>query len=343
MKSLLLGLLIVGTAPVASQAIANSWIVSANSTSLSVENDLCNISDSVNNSCNPPTLSENVMPNFNFYGNIFSGDSRDDNSSLWLQQIANLLLPGWSLQRCWHQSSVVKSNDSVCLSPWSRIINPNNLSQTNLVSSNFVTSDDEKSNQLKVKKLKFQSSQFPSLSRSSLIVSSPTNKLLPCPDLSTPNHNCYTNAKLANPAPETERIASSFGWRRRPYSGRLQFHQGIDYGAPLGSPVVAVGNGIVTKVISGCRDFGSRWCGNQFGNWIEIDHGNGKVGIYGHLLNQSITVKEGTKVWRNQEIAKVGSSGWSTGAHLDFRLKIDDEYQNPADYVSDINRKASNK
>ena len=184
---------------------------------------------------------------------------------------------------------------------------------------------------------------MPSLTRSSLIVTPPTNKLLPCIDLSTLDSACPKNSKLANPAPETKRIASPFGWRRRPYSGRLQFHQGVDYGAPLGSPVVAVGNGIVTKVTTGCRDFGNRWCGNQFGNWIEIDHGNGKVGIYGHLLNQSIAVKKGMKVWRNQEIAKVGSSGWSTGAHLDFRLKVNNEYQNPTNYVTDIDRQLAIK
>lgn len=158
--------------------------------------------------------------------------------------------------------------------------------------------------------------QFPKISRSSLLSKTADNSL------------------LMNPAPETERIASVFGWRIRPFSGRRQMHNGIDYGAPLGSPVVAARDGIVTKVVSGCLDFRQRWCGSQFGNWIEIDHGNGMVATYAHLLNNSITVREGTPVWQNQEIAKVGSSGWSTGAHLDFRIKIDGEYQNPADYIN---------
>jgi murein DD-endopeptidase MepM/ murein hydrolase activator NlpD len=159
------------------------------------------------------------------------------------------------------------------------------------------------------------SSQFPKISRSSLL------------------SETADNSHWVNPAPETERIASVFGWRIRPFSGRQQMHNGIDYGAPLGSPVVAAKDGIVTKVVSGCLDFRQRWCGSQFGNWIEIDHGNGMVATYAHLLNNSITVREGTLVWQNQEIAKVGSSGWSTGAHLDFRIKLDDKYQNPADYV----------
>lgn len=142
-----------------------------------------------------------------------------------------------------------------------------------------------------------------------------------------------SQSSLVHPAPETQRVASVFGWRVRPFSGRLQMHNGIDYGASLGSPVVAAKDGIVTKVVSGCLDFRQRWCGSQFGNWIEIDHGNGMVATYAHLLNGSITVKEGTKVWQNQEIAQVGSSGWSTGAHLDFRIKVNGEFENPAKYV----------
>lgn len=141
--------------------------------------------------------------------------------------------------------------------------------------------------------------------------------------------------ELAHPAPETERVTSPFGWRRRPYSGQIQFHKGIDYGAPLNSPVVAIRDGVVVRVVSGCFDFGNRFCGSQFGNWIEIDHGDGMIGLYAHLRQNSITVKEGMKVGKNQQIAKVGSSGWSTGAHLDFRLKIDKQYQDPQNFIKD--------
>lgn len=174
--------------------------------------------------------------------------------------------------------------------------------------------------------------KFPKLSRSSLIVSFPqaNSSFIP------------KNTKLANPAPETKRIASPFGWRTRPYSNQLQFHQGIDYGAPYGSPVVAIGNGIVTKVVSGCADFGNLFCGDQLGNWIEIDHGNGLIGTYGHLKNSSIMVKAGTTVWKNQNIAQVGSSGWSTGAHLDLRLKVNGKHEDPAKYVMAINPNKTN-
>ena len=173
--------------------------------------------------------------------------------------------------------------------------------------------------------------KFAKLSRSSLVVAFPQENSSFVP----------ANTKLANPAPETKRIASPFGWRRRPYSNQMQFHQGIDYGAPYGSPVVAVGNGIVTKVVSGCVDFGNIFCGGQLGNWIEIDHGNGAIGVYGHLKNSSITVTEGMKVRKNQNIAQVGSSGWSTGAHLDFRLKVNGKHEDPAKYVMAIDPKRS--
>ena len=166
-------------------------------------------------------------------------------------------------------------------------------------------------------------SYYPKVNRSSLIVNSP-------------DYQAFSRElSLVNPAPETRRIASSFGWRIRPYSGQVQFHQGIDYGAPLGSPVVAAGDGIVTKVVSGCVDFRNLYCGQQFGNRIEIDHGNGAIAIYGHLLNNSIKIKEGTKVWKNQEIAQVGSSGWSTGAHLDFRIKVNGQFQDPIEFVKE--------
>lgn len=165
-------------------------------------------------------------------------------------------------------------------------------------------------------------SKFPSVSRSSLLLSAPNQQKI------------ANESLLAHPAPETKTVTSPYGWRRRPYSGQIQFHKGIDYAAPLGSPVVAAQEGVVLKVVSGCADFGNKWCGSQFGNWIEIDHGDGMVAIYGHLRNRSIAVRKGMKVRKNQQIARVGSSGWSTGAHLDFRLKVNGKYKNPQDFVA---------
>lgn len=234
-----------------------------------------------------------------------------------------------STKQLWQgQSNHLPSSpyQSQCVFPWqSKFRQTSTVKKSITVLSQRKSQKSAKSNSTKVKTIL---PQFPRLSRSSLIISS----------LQQNESSDLKPEKLANPAPATKRIASPFGWRSRPYSNQLQFHQGIDYGAPLGSPVVAVGNGIVTKVSSGCADFGNLFCGGQLGNWIEIDHGNGAIATYGHLKNSSIDIKQGMKVKKNQQIAKVGSSGWSTGAHLDFRLKIHGEYENPAKYVIAISK-----
>lgn len=197
----------------------------------------------------------------------------------------------------------------------------NKYAKVAFLSTTEVPTTEQNNYQTQTSQLSKLSTKLPSVSRSSLILSVPNKK------------KSDTQSLLAHPAPETKTITSPYGWRRRPYSGQRQFHKGIDYGAPIGSPVVAANDGIVIKVVSGCFDFRNRWCGSQFGNWIEIDHGNGIIATYAHLRHNSVTVKEGMKVKRNQQIAKVGSSGWSTGAHLDFRLKVNGEYQNPDHFV----------
>jgi len=219
-------------------------------------------------------------------------------------------------------SSLGKPVKQKCIFSWQKQLDRKLIDLNSIKLSKSTADNDRSLNDYSQPK----ASQFPQLSRSSLIVSFPQENSSFVP----------INSKLANPAPETKRIASPFGWRNRPYSNQRQFHQGIDYGAPYGSPVVAVGNGIVTRIVSGCADFGNLFCGGQLGNWIEVDHGNGRIGTYGHLKRSSITVKEGMRVRKNQNIAQVGSSGWSTGAHLDFRLKIDGKHQDPAKYVMAI-------
>ena len=316
MRSILFRLLIAGTAFLGSEAVAYSKlyqdsVVSLNST---IERkNICNTLTKIDN-CSTSTVRR----------------SMNLNSDIGVQHIADILLSKWTINGCRKPASAVRQN-SVCLSSWQKLI-PLNYHNQLIAKANI----DSYPKHTKAKPLTTTSHQFPKLSRSSLIVTSPRNNSSLCSSISNQTNSCLTSTDtitLTNPAPETTRIASPFGWRKRPYSGQLQFHQGIDYGAPLGSPVVAAANGIVTQVISGCADFGNRFCGSQYGNWIEIDHGNGAIALYGHLLNQSISVKEGMKVRKNQEIAKVGSSGWSTGAHLDFRLKITGKYQNPDDYI----------
>lgn len=230
------------------------------------------------------------------------------NSSL-ITQVASLVLPQWrfSWEEIWAQNPLISDT---ALNINRRQHQPVSLPDSSL-------------------------QQIPPIARSSLIVSPPTDSF--CPESLEIDSNCKEDTaaylSFAHPAPKTIKITSPFGWRIRPYSGQLQFHQGIDYQAPLGSPVVAARDGIVIKAASGCLDFGDKWCGEQYGNWIEIDHGNGAIAIYAHLLDGSITVQEGMKVRKNQEIAKVGSSGWSTGPHLDFRIRLNEEYRDPADFI----------
>lgn len=256
-----------------------------------------------------------------------STESLEIDSQLWLKNLANVFLSGSMFGECKlefePEYSLNKNTPaSLCIFPWQQ---PSTLADRDRLLSITPPSSDDSSPDLEPTiAVEENIPKFPTISRSSLIVSLPTADSTFVPK----------DTKLANPAPKTQRIASPFGWRTRPYTYQPQFHQGIDYGAPLGSPVVAVGNGIVTKVVSGCYDFDNLFCGGQLGNWIEIDHGDGRMGVYGHLKNNSIAVEEGMKVKKNQEIAQVGSSGWSTGAHLDFRFKINGEYQDPARYLT---------
>ena len=274
------------------------------------------------------------------------------NSDSWLREIAASILPNTLFLTCdnnissakrlaiasnetannsWQKSSsssfLARQQSGISLSYLGTTINPQCGSdgQQRLHSSAKIDLRSTLASQNSISQVDVRP-QFPKLLRSSLVVSFPQEN-----STFVPKSN-----KLANPAPETKRIASPFGWRRRPYSNQLQFHQGIDYGAPYGSGVVAVGNGIVTRVVRGCADFGNLFCGGQLGNWVEIDHGNGIIGTYGHLKYSSIVVTEGARVRKNQPIAQVGSSGWSTGAHLDFRLKINGKHENPAEHVMAI-------
>ncbi|MDJ0532427.1 MAG: M23 family metallopeptidase [Xenococcaceae cyanobacterium MO_207.B15] len=310
MRNCFIGLVIVGASAVIPQnAIATSWFSSVNRSSfLLMESLVCTkVNPTVSNNCQNHRIFLDKRGKLDIKPHLFN-------------HMTNLMIPQWDV--------VGQKVHSKAQHP--EIINVALQEKENPLASD--TNADFHLNKLATYgKIQLQKYNFPKISRSSLLGSSVPNNFC----FSTKSSNCSSVEKFnfSHPAPETTRVSSSFGWRRRPYSGRYQFHKGIDYGAPLGSPVVAAADGIVTKVVSGCLDFRNRWCGNQFGNWVEIDHGNGAVALYGHLLHKSITVKEGMKVWKNQEIAQVGSSGWSTGAHLDFRVKVNGQYKNPRNFV----------
>ncbi len=110
-------------------------------------------------------------------------------------------------------------------------------------------------------------------------------------------------------------LTSAFGSRR----GRR--HTGIDIGADSGSDILAAADGTVT--FSGYAD--------GYGNYLIIDHGNGVQTAYGHC--SKLIAKKGDAVKRGDKIACVGNTGNSTGPHLHFEIKINDEFVDPLDYV----------
>ena len=121
--------------------------------------------------------------------------------------------------------------------------------------------------------------------------------------------------------PVKDEISSGFGTRRDPFTRRRSFHKGIDIAASYGSSIKASGAGKVTFV-------GSY---NEYGQTVIINHGNGFTSIYGHA--SKILVKKGQTVTKETIIAKVGNSGRSTGAHLHFEIRINDNPVNPIKYL----------
>ncbi len=148
-----------------------------------------------------------------------------------------------------------------------------------------------------------------------------------------------TTGTFNHPIAYGTRVSSSYGWRIRPMTDQIKFHHGIDYAAPLGTPVKSVDGGKVIRVSSNsCPDFGKssakKACGGNLGNWIDVRHADGKVVRYGHLQQGSISVREGMSVSKGQVIAGVGNSGWSTGPHLDLRVHDGrGNYENPDNYI----------
>ncbi len=112
-------------------------------------------------------------------------------------------------------------------------------------------------------------------------------------------------------------VSSLFGKRTDPITGKVEFHEGIDYAGKTGSPIIAVASGIVT------------WSGLRYGygNMVEINHGNGYQTRYAHNKKNLVTV--GQKVEKGQTIALMGSSGRATGPHVHFEVVTNGKAVNP--------------
>lgn len=136
------------------------------------------------------------------------------------------------------------------------------------------------------------------------------------------NTTSLGNIKFIWPCPSSGRITSSFGGRSSPTEGASSNHQGIDIGASTGSAIVAAASG--TVVISTYS--------YSAGNYIMLNHGGGVYTVYMHC--SQLLVSEGQQVSQGQTIAKVGSTGYSTGPHLHFGIRSGGTYINPTRYVS---------
>jgi murein DD-endopeptidase MepM/ murein hydrolase activator NlpD len=121
---------------------------------------------------------------------------------------------------------------------------------------------------------------------------------------------------------KTAEFTSGYGIRSDPFRGGAARHAGIDLAAPIGTPIYATADGIVSD--AGYNNGG-------YGNLIKVDHGRGIETRYGHL--SAILVSAGQRVARGQMIARMGSTGRSTGSHLHYEVRIDGRAVNPIPFM----------
>lgn len=126
-------------------------------------------------------------------------------------------------------------------------------------------------------------------------------------------------------APVDGPIGSGFGFRTDPFTHRPALHTGLDFPADPGTPILAAAGGVVLS--AGPHP--------QYGQLVELDHGNGLVTRYAHTSR--MLVKQGDLVKRGQKIAEVGTTGRSTGPHLHFEVLVEGIQQNPAKFLASQN------
>lgn len=130
------------------------------------------------------------------------------------------------------------------------------------------------------------------------------------------------NMMVPTQLPVAGNLGSLFGWRIDPITGRSALHTGLDFQAEYGSPILAAAGGVVVV-----QEFHP-----EYGNMIEIDHGNDLVTRYAHT--SKVLVKRGDLIKRGQKIAEVGSTGRSTGAHLHFEVLVRGVQQDPQKFLA---------
>jgi murein DD-endopeptidase MepM/ murein hydrolase activator NlpD len=127
---------------------------------------------------------------------------------------------------------------------------------------------------------------------------------------------------VPNSKPVDVAVGSGFGFRSDPFTGRAALHTGLDFPTEVGTPVHAAAGGVVL----------SSAFHPEYGNLIELDHGNGLITRYAH--NSKVLVHVGDLIKRGQVISEVGTSGRSTGPHLHFEVLVDGVPQDPAKFLA---------
>lgn len=143
-------------------------------------------------------------------------------------------------------------------------------------------------------------------------------------DPASPGRGAYYDIKgqnkrrsfLASPL-EFSRVTSGFSMRMHPIFRTWRKHNGIDYGAPTGTPVRSVGDGVI--------EFAGRQGG--YGNVVKVRHSNDRSTVYAHLSR--VDVRQGARVEQGQRIGAVGATGWATGPHLHFEFMVKGAHVNP--------------
>lgn len=139
----------------------------------------------------------------------------------------------------------------------------------------------------------------------------------------------YIGGTMAWPVPGYTRITSSYGMREHPITGVYKLHSGVDIGAPRGTSFVAANDGIVTKA-----EYNT-----AYGNMVIVDHGGGISTLYAH--GDEISVEVGQTVKRGDEVLKVGTTGYSTGYHAHFEVRINGQTVEPLDYITSYNKETT--
>ena len=128
------------------------------------------------------------------------------------------------------------------------------------------------------------------------------------------------------PLPSTTVVTSPFGTRTHPIFGDSRFHYGIDIGGTHGAAIVAADGGVVLSATTNA----------SYGNYVIINHGGGNTTLYAHM--SSMAVSSGSSVNKGDTIGYVGSTGWSTGPHLHFEVRVNNAAVDPLQYFSNYTK-----